>query len=119
MLYILSGMLSESKTVGKLYDPVPALKALGHPLRFALLELLAGGEKCVCDLVEEVDASQPLVSHHLAILKRAGLVVDRQEATWAYYNVDRENWEVLQSTIAGIQPNTTPAIPCSPEDASQ
>lgn len=102
-----------------MYDPVPALKALGHPLRFALLESLSEREKCVCDLVEEMDASQPLVSHHLALLRKAGLVVDRQEATWSYYSIDRENWDAFQYAIGNIQPVAEPSPPCAPEDAAR
>lgn len=102
----------------RVYDPIPALKALGHPLRFSLFELLAGGEKCVCDLVEEIDASQPLVSHHLAVLKRAGLVRDRQDATWVYYSIDGERWAALQKTICAIQTSSVPTSPCPPEGRS-
>lgn len=99
-------------------DPVPALKALGHPLRFSLFELLASGEKCVCDLVEAIDASQPLVSHHLAVLKKAGLVRDRQDATWVYYSIDGEKWAALQEKICAIQASSAPTTPCPPEAGS-
>ena len=100
----------------KAYDPVPALKALGHPLRYSMFELLAGGEKCVCKLVDAVDASQPLVSHHLAILKKAGLIRDRQDSTWVYYSVDAENWEAFRRSMANLHPADVPASPCPPED---
>jgi len=99
-------------------DPVPALKALAHPLRFVLLGLLAGGERCVCDLVDYTGASQPLVSHHLSVLKKAGLIHDRQDSTWVYYSVDAENWEALQSSLADIRPANVPSPPCPPEDGA-
>jgi ArsR family transcriptional regulator, arsenate/arsenite/antimonite-responsive transcriptional repressor len=97
-------------------DPVPALKALAHPLRFSLFELLASGEKCVCDLVEAMDASQPLVSHHLAVLKKARLVRDRQDATWNYYSVDAERWNEVREALSSIRPSELPSVPCPPED---
>lgn len=95
-------------------DPVPALKALAHPSRFALLELLAGGERCVCDLVDDIGASQPLVSHHLSVLKRAGLIRDRQDSTWVYYSVDANNWEAFRRSLADIRPVDVPSAPCPP-----
>ncbi len=100
------------------YDPVPVLKALAHPLRFSLFELLAGGEKCVCDLVDVVDASQPLVSHHLSVLKKAGLVRDRHDATWVYYSAAPEGWEAFRDALNGIRPTAATATPCPPEDGS-
>lgn len=109
-------MLKERASTARVYDPVPVLKALAHPLRFGLVELLASGEKCVCDLVEEVGASQPLVSHHLAVLKKAGLVHDRQDATWVYYSLDPERWGAFQEAMKNIQPSGSPSIPCPPED---
>lgn len=99
-------------------DPVPALKALAHPLRFRLFTLLASGEKCVCDLVDDVDASQPLVSHHLATLKKAGLIRDRQDATWNYYSVDVKRWSAVRDAICAIQPSSLTAASCPPEAAS-
>ena len=97
------------------YDPVPALKALGHPLRFSLFELLADGEKCVCDLVEAMDASQPLVSHHLSVLKKARLIRDRHDATWVYYSVDLKNWKEFQGAMGSIRPSPAISVPCPTE----
>ena len=53
------------------------LKALAEPLRWRIVELLAGEELCVCHLVEALDVPQPLVSHHLRVLRDAGLVETR------------------------------------------
>ncbi len=109
-------MLKERTSVAREYDPVPVLKALAHPLRFGLVEALASGEKCVCDLVESFDASQPLVSHHLAILKKAGLVHDRHDATWVYYSLDPDKWTAFQNSVSNLRPSETPTTPCPPED---
>ncbi len=96
---------------------VAAMKALGHPLRFSLMEELSGGERCVCDLVDLTGASQPLVSHHLAILRKAGLIHYRHEATWAYYSIDAGNWRAVQDSIAALQPSGLSAPPCPPGEA--
>lgn len=70
-------------------------KALSDPLRLKLLEMLSrrdasqGGEICVCDLAEKLGVSQPNVSHHLKILKTAGLVRCERNAGFAYYQVNR------------------------------
>jgi ArsR family transcriptional regulator, arsenate/arsenite/antimonite-responsive transcriptional repressor len=61
-------------------------KALSDPTRVAIVNRLAGtGEVCVCDLVADFRLSQPTVSHHLRILRDAGLVQARRRGTWAYY----------------------------------
>jgi len=62
-------------------------KALGDPVRLRLLSLIAsaGGEVCVCDLTTAFDLSQPTISHHLKVLREAGLVDSQRRGTWVYY----------------------------------
>ena len=65
-------------------------KALGDPIRLRLLSLIAsheGGESCVCDLTGEFDVSQPTISHHLRVLREAGLIDGERRGTWVYYRV--------------------------------
>ena len=62
-------------------------KALSHPTRLLLLDLLKNGKKCVCDLTEVVGADQSTVSKHLAILKDAGLIDGRKEGTMSFYSL--------------------------------
>ncbi len=62
-------------------------RAFSDRTRLRLLNLLRGGEICVCDLVEVLGASQPLVSRHLAYLRRAGLVEARKEGLWMHYRL--------------------------------
>lgn len=62
-------------------------EACADPTRLRLLNLLAGGELCVCDLVALTRGSQPLVSRHLARLRAAGLVVVERRSTFAYYRL--------------------------------
>lgn len=62
-------------------------KALADPSRIRILGLLAAGEVCVCHLHESLRLTQPLVSRHLAYLRRAGLVRTRKEGLWVYYSL--------------------------------
>jgi ArsR family transcriptional regulator, arsenate/arsenite/antimonite-responsive transcriptional repressor len=78
-------------------------KALGHPSRLLMLDALADGELCVCDLTELVGADQSTVSKHLSVLKQAGIVVDRKEGTMTFYRVKvcclQGFWECLESVL--------------------
>ena len=64
-------------------------KALGDPVRLQLVDVLRkhAGKVCVCELVPLFDLSQPTVSHHLKVLRQAGLVGSEREGLWAYYYV--------------------------------
>jgi ArsR family transcriptional regulator len=64
-------------------------KAIGDPIRIQLLDVLRrhAGKVCVCELVPLFDVSQPTVSHHLRVLRDAGLVGSEKRGLWAYYYV--------------------------------
>jgi DNA-binding transcriptional ArsR family regulator len=64
------------------------LKAMAHPTRLYMLEMLAKGERCVCELNELVDADHSTISKHLTILKQSGLVSDRKEGLKVYYKLE-------------------------------
>ena len=67
------------------------LKAVADPARLQLLALLKsspGGSACVCDLTGPLGLSQPTVSHHLKVLRDAGIVTREQRGTWAWFTVD-------------------------------
>jgi ArsR family transcriptional regulator, arsenate/arsenite/antimonite-responsive transcriptional repressor len=91
-------------------DPLPAgaaeqlaacFKALADPTRVAIVNRLAGaGEVCVCNLVAEFDLSQPTVSHHLRLLRDAGLVEAERRGTWAYYRLVPEAIDGLRTALA-------------------
>jgi ArsR family transcriptional regulator, arsenate/arsenite/antimonite-responsive transcriptional repressor len=69
-------------------DLARMFKALSDPVRLRLLSLVAsheGGEACVCDLTGPFDVSQPTISHHLKVLREAGLVGSERRGTWVYY----------------------------------
>jgi ArsR family transcriptional regulator len=65
-------------------------KALADPTRLRILELLAGQEMCVCELMAALSLSQPLVSHHLRVLRQAGVVRDDRCGRWICYRVTPE-----------------------------
>ena len=62
-------------------------KALGDENRIRILKLLRGGEKCACKLLEELNISQPTLSHHMKILCDSGLVTGRREGKWTHYAI--------------------------------
>jgi ArsR family transcriptional regulator, arsenate/arsenite/antimonite-responsive transcriptional repressor len=66
------------------------LKALSDPVRLRLLSVVAshaGGEACVCELSAGIDLAQPTISHHLKILRTAGLLDSERRGSWVYYRV--------------------------------
>ena len=79
------------------------LDVLAHPVRLQLLAVLLRneGRVCVCDLEAAVPVKQPTVSHHLKLLRRAGLVTSERDGLWAYYRVKREALAALRQRIAG------------------
>lgn len=63
-------------------------KALADPTRVAIVNRLAGaGEVCVCDITDAFDLGQPTISHHLKVLREAGLVTTERRGRWAYYSL--------------------------------
>lgn len=76
------------------------LKVVSDERRFAILQLLRSGEHCVCELVDHLGLSQPLASHHLRVLERAGLIRCRNDGRWAYYAIDRDALVRLQLALA-------------------
>ncbi|GAB98655.1 arsenic resistance operon repressor ArsR [Gordonia namibiensis NBRC 108229] len=77
-------------------DAATVMKALGDPVRLRLLSEVAahpGGEACVCDISGPFDLSQSTISHHLKVLREAGLVTSERRSTWVYYRI---NASVLQ-----------------------
>lgn len=86
--------------------PVALFRAMADDTRLRALALMAGeGELCVCELTHVLEASQPKVSRHLAILRKVGLVSDRRDRTWIYYRLsaDLPVWarEALNAVVRG------------------
>jgi len=79
---------------------VERLKALSDETRLRIINLLYGGELCVCDIMEVLAISQAKASRHLGVLRRAGLVTDRKSAQWVYYTLaPLEKNKFLQSIV--------------------
>jgi len=75
-------------------------KALADPTRVAIVNSLsAADEVCVCNLTATFDLSQPTISHHLKILREAGLVEASRRGTWAYYRLVPEALEALRGAL--------------------
>jgi ArsR family transcriptional regulator, arsenate/arsenite/antimonite-responsive transcriptional repressor len=75
-------------------------KALADPTRVAIVSALSVEEEvCVCNLTEAFDLSQPTISHHLKILREAGLVESTRRGTWAYYRLVPETIEALRGAL--------------------
>ena len=78
-------------------------KALADPIRIQLLDVLRkhAGKVCVCELVPLFDVSQPTVSHHLKVLRQAGLVDSERRGLWAYYYVVPDALAEFSAWVAG------------------
>ena len=79
------------------------LKALSDPVRLRLLSVVAsdtGGEACVCDLSVGIEVGQPTVSHHLKVLRTAGLLASERRGSWVYYRVIPEALHQLSHLLA-------------------
>ncbi len=89
------------------------LKALADPIRLQVIEALGGGERCVCELTEELGLAQSKLSFHLRVLREAGLLADRQSGRWIYYRLQPEALESLRGWLAELAAScTAPARPC-------
>ncbi|MGX1811014.1 ArsR/SmtB family transcription factor [Nocardia sp. NPDC055321] len=78
-------------------------KALSDPMRLRLLSSIAsraGQEACVCDLSAGIDLTQPTISHHLKVLREAGLLTSERRASWVYYRVVPEAFQRLSQALA-------------------
>jgi ArsR family transcriptional regulator len=77
-------------------------KALGDPIRMQLVDVLRkhAGKVCVCELVPLFELSQPTVSHHLKVLREAGIVGSERQGLWAYYYVKPEALEELSTWLS-------------------
>jgi ArsR family transcriptional regulator, arsenate/arsenite/antimonite-responsive transcriptional repressor len=78
--------VSEATAVGL----AQVFKALGDPVRIRLVSLIGahqGGEVCVCDLTTAFDLTQPTISHHLKVLRSAGIIDSERRGTWVYYRL--------------------------------
>ena len=80
------------------------LQVLAHPVRLQLLDILARneGQVCVCDLEAALPVKQPTVSHHLKLLREAGLVDFERHGLWAYYFLKRDALAAMRARVAAL-----------------
>jgi ArsR family transcriptional regulator, arsenate/arsenite/antimonite-responsive transcriptional repressor len=104
-------MVSEPLSPERAVDLAAGFKALGDPIRLRLLSLIAariGGEVCVCDLTAAFTVSGPTISHHLKVLREAGLIDSERRGTWVYYWIIPARMAAL-SQLLDVSPAPAPA----------
>jgi ArsR family transcriptional regulator, arsenate/arsenite/antimonite-responsive transcriptional repressor len=85
---------------------VAVFRALGEPTRLEVFRLIAAQSTpiCVCDVVDRFDVQQPTISHHLKVLREAGLVTVSRRGVWAYYAPSPRGLAVLRQALAALEP---------------
>ncbi len=81
---------------------VELFKALADETRLRILSLLVSRELCVCEITKVLGIGQPKASRHLAVLRQAGLVVDRREGMWMYYSLAQPQSKTHRSVLAWL-----------------
>ena len=77
-------------------------KALDDEKRLQILDMIRGGEKCACVLLEDMQISQSTLSHHMKILCESGIVHGRKDGKWVYYSIDKEGSKRLARLLASL-----------------
>ncbi len=80
--------------------------ALSDTTRLGVLAELRQGERCVCDLTADLGVAQSRLSFHLRVLREAGLVTDRREGRWSFYQLAPGALEEVAGGVASLQPDT-------------
>jgi ArsR family transcriptional regulator len=83
---------------------VALFHALSDATRLSILEMLRGGERCVCELQDELEAAQSRLSFHLRVLKDAGLITDRRDGRWSYYAIAPGALSEVHDLVVAMQP---------------
>ena len=86
--------------------------ALSDPTRLGIVMRLTGGERCVCELTDALDAAQSRLSFHLRVLKDAGLISDRRDGRWVHYSLNRDAIEEAGQFLASIKPKRRLKVEC-------
>lgn len=87
------------------YDEGSVLfKVLADPVRLQIVDMLAQGEMCACDLLQNLPISQPTLSHHMKALRASGLVSVRKQATWMHYSLSLDDvarlWQIIDTLVS-------------------
>jgi len=86
---------------------VKVFKAFCDSKRLRILELLRGGEKCACVLIELMDMRQSALSYHMKILVESGVVESRQEGKWTHYNISEKGSAYARDLLKELTTPTT------------
>ena len=78
-------------------------KALSDANRLRIIQLLTGGEQCGCELLEQLQITQPTLSHHMKTLENCGLVSSRRKGKWSHYSLDCGQWTSFRDFIESIR----------------
>lgn len=84
---------------------VQLFHALSDETRLAVIQMLRSGERCVCELQDELDAAQSRLSFHLRVLKDAGILTDRKEGRWVYYCLNKDVFNELSEVVGELKPS--------------
>ncbi len=88
-------------------------KALGDPTRLRILHVLADGGRCVCEIQAHVDVAANLLSHHLKVLREAGLVTAERRGRWIHYQLDPAGLAAVTTALPGpAAAATAPGCAC-------
>jgi ArsR family transcriptional regulator len=77
--------------------------ALSDETRLEIVERLLGGERCVCELTDDLEAAQSRLSFHLKTLKEAGLVSDRRDGRWIYYTLNGDTLDEIGTLLGSLK----------------
>ena len=93
-----------SRSYAEAANLATAFEQLAHPVRLQLLDVLARneGRVCVCDLEAAVPVKQPTVSHHLRLLREAGLVESEKVGQWVYYRIRRDEARAIRDRVQQV-----------------
>ncbi|MDP4128119.1 MAG: metalloregulator ArsR/SmtB family transcription factor [Bacillota bacterium] len=83
-------------------DNAKVFKALCDPNRLMIVEKLQGGERCACEILEDLNIGQSTLSHHMKILIESGIVEGRREGKWMYYSLSKEGCEAAKNLLDEI-----------------
>jgi ArsR family transcriptional regulator len=112
---VLYGEFTRRVTVTNVNDSmiVEQLRALADPVRLSIVRELRGGTRCACELAEVADVSPPLLSHHLKVLRTAGLISGARRGRWIDYTLDDGALHALLGWIETPAPRRSAPMVCA------
>jgi ArsR family transcriptional regulator len=89
---------------GEAQQLASVFKALSHPVRLQILDLISqgGGEVCICDIESRFDLSQPTLSHHVKVLREAGLIDSEQNNVWVFHRVNSVTLQAVHNLLSQL-----------------